>query len=161
MSGLFGSLGDISFSSGPFAEAFWPTALITAASLLDSEGDMPWTSTEEGAHWSAEQNMALQAARIEAEKQMQAESIAAMNARAAQEVAAMLKQAKMQSLGTGYSTNARMEADILAEKVKAARGFPEVVQGAGSDLIQALLGRGTLAQKGFSDIASTLASYKV
>lgn len=140
----------------PF-EYFLPTALSLANGLLQDE---PWSGTEEASRFTAEQNTANLMAEIAAKKEMQAESLASAEAIAAAQKEAMIEQAKIAARNNAYSNNSRVMADIMAEKMRARKGIPEVLQRAGENVTSALVNRGVLGQKGYSDIGQTLAAFR-
>jgi len=142
-----GSVGDLLIDR-QFASAFWPTALTLAAGLLKGDG-ANWHRTKEGVTYTAAQEALLQRERLEAEKEM-----------IAQRIAGELERAKLEALASSYGINARLQADLLAEELKARRGIPEVLERAGENIVAALLGRGELATKGFGNMASTLAAFR-
>lgn len=140
----------------PF-EYFLPTALTLAGGLLQ---DDPWAGTEDAARFTASTNSADLMARLAAEKEMRAASDASAEEIAAAQAEAMIEAAKIAARTNAYSNNSRVMADILAERMKARRGIPEVLQRAGENVTAALTNRGILGQKGFSDIGQTLAAFR-
>jgi hypothetical protein len=141
-------------------EVFLPTALTLANGLFSDDPQEDYTRTESYAQYMAGQTAANQAAELAANKEMLMAKLAAEKEMAAAQAAAMIKSAKIGATSNAYSATSRAMADILAEKLKARRGIPEVLQRAGENITNAYLQRGALGQKGFSDIASNLAAYR-
>jgi hypothetical protein len=119
-----------------------------------------YRATESYAQYMAGQTAANQAAELAANKEMLMAKLAAEKEMAAAQAAAMIKSAKIGATSNAYSSASRAMADILAERLKARRGIPEVLQRAGENITNAYLQRGALGQKGFSDIAANLAAYR-
>jgi hypothetical protein len=160
--GFFDSLSN-AFGSTGFWSAMGPAALMTIASMFKPEQELPYGSTQAGfeANLAAEQAMLNQ--KLAAEQ-----AIAAMSrggggdtGRSAGIAAAASKTNTLVNANTDmFDNRAKLAADRLALKIAAKKGYPEVLQRAGENIIQTLMQQGVQGQAGFANAADIMSRFK-
>lgn len=172
MKDVWGTLSDIFLGNDKdkgvlYSSDFWgsmlPSLLVTAYGTYgqdDPRDSMPYTSTEEGWREQFDATQTLSREQMDLQRELAAKEIEAMKEAAAIKAKAAIKQAKIGAGASIYGTREKFLADALAQRIAGKRGYPEVIEKSGSNVVQSHIAKGAAGQQGFAQAADILSRFK-